>query len=161
MSTPPLPDDVRDLLAKPNPAVITTVRPDGQPVSVATWYLLDGDRILVNMDEGRRRLEYLRHDPRVTLTALDEADWYTHVSVQGRVVETAEDTGLTGIDRLAEHYTGAPYRNRERARVNAWIEVETWHGWGAAARSVSTSRGRRTRMPGLSVGPARICSGVA
>jgi hypothetical protein len=36
---PPLPERVRDLLAKPNPSVITTVRPDGQPVSVATWYL--------------------------------------------------------------------------------------------------------------------------
>ena len=44
MSTAPLPDEVRDLLAKPNPAVITSLRPDGQPVSVATWYLMDGDR---------------------------------------------------------------------------------------------------------------------
>ena len=51
-------------------------------MSVATWYLLDGDRILVNMDEGRKRLEHLRHDPRVSLTALDEAGWYTHVSPQ-------------------------------------------------------------------------------
>lgn len=44
MPKPPLPMPVRELLAKPNPAVITAVREDGQPVSVATWYLLDGDR---------------------------------------------------------------------------------------------------------------------
>ena len=49
-------NDLKDLLAKPNPCVITAVRTDGQPVSVATWYLLEGDRILVNMDEGRKRL---------------------------------------------------------------------------------------------------------
>jgi PPOX class probable F420-dependent enzyme len=140
--TPPLPDDVRDLLAKPNPAVIATLRPDGQPVSVATWYLLEpagpgpgGDRILVNMDESRRRLAYLRQDPRVSLTALDEAGWHTHVSVQGRVVEMRDDTDLADIDRLSSHYTGHPYPNRERRRVSAWIEVETWHGWGGAARS--------------------------
>ena len=134
MSTAPLPDEVRDLLAKPNPAVITSLRPDGQPVSVATWYLLDGDRLLVNMDEGRRRLAYLRDDPRVSLTALDEDSWYTHVSVQGRVVEFRDDPDLADIDRLSIHYGGQPYRNRERKRVSAWIAVESWHGWGAAAR---------------------------
>jgi len=135
MAQPPLPDDVKALLAEPNPAVITTLRPDGQPVSVATWYLLDGDRVLVNMDEGRKRLEYLRKDPRVSLTALAEGDWYTHVSVQGRVAEIADDPDLSGIDRLSTHYTGRAYPTRDRGRVNAWIEVETWHGWGSAARS--------------------------
>ena len=133
MSSISLPDDVRALLEKPNPATITALRPDGQPVSVATWYLLDGDRILVNMDVGRKRLDYLRQDPRVSLTALDESSWYTHVSVQGRVVELLDDEGLTDIDRLSRHYTGEPYPTRDRARVSAWIEIETWHGWGAAA----------------------------
>ena len=92
-----LPDDVRELLAKPNPAVIATLAKDGRPVSVATWYLLDGDRILVNMDEGRKRLDHLRLDPRVSLTALDEAGWYTHVSVQGRVVEMADEVEVVLI----------------------------------------------------------------
>jgi PPOX class probable F420-dependent enzyme len=137
MTAPPLPDDVRDLLAKPNPAVIASLRPDGQPVTVATWYLLEedrsqGDRLLVNMDEARKRLEYLREDPRVSLTALAEGDWYTHVSVQGRVVEWADDLDLTDIDRLSQHYTDEPYSTRDRRRVSAWIQVESWHGWGAA-----------------------------
>ena len=133
MPKPPLPDDVRALLAKPNPAVVTTLGAQGQPVSVATWYLLDGDRILVNMDEGRKRLEHLRRDPRVSLTALDESGWYTHVSLQGRVVEMREDVGLADIDRLSEHYTGRPYPTRDRGRVSAWIEVDRWHGWGKAS----------------------------
>jgi PPOX class probable F420-dependent enzyme len=135
MAKPPLPDDVRALLAKPNPAVIATVRPDGQPVSVATWYLLDGDRILVNMDEGRKRLEHLRADPRVSLTVLDEAGWYTHVSLRGRVTEMREDAGLVEIDRLSQAYNGRPYPNRERGRVSALIEVDSWHCWGAARRT--------------------------
>jgi PPOX class probable F420-dependent enzyme len=134
MTTAPLPEQTRELLAKPNPAVITSLRPDGQPVSVATWYLLDGDRILVNMDVGRKRLDYLRNDPRVSLTALDETSWYTHVSVQGRVVEFVDDPDLSDIDRLSRHYTGDPYSNRDRGRVSAWIEIESWHGWGAAAQ---------------------------
>jgi len=129
----PFPDHVRELLRKPNPSVITTLRPDGQPVSVATWYLLeDDDRMLVNMDVSRKRVRHLRNDPRVTLTALDEAGWYTHVSVVGRVVEWKNDDDLADIDRLSTHYGGNPYPNRRNARISAWIEVDRWHGWGSA-----------------------------
>lgn len=99
---------------------------------MATWYLWEGGRFLVNMDEGRKRLDYLRHDPRVTLTVLDEASWYTHLSVQGRVVEMCDDAELADADRLARRYIGRPYPVRDRRRVSALIEVERWHGWGAA-----------------------------
>jgi PPOX class probable F420-dependent enzyme len=133
MSAPPLPDDVAALVARPNPAVITSNRPDGQPVSVATWYLLEGDgRILVNMDEGRRRLEYLRRDPRVSLTVLAADDWYTHVSLQGHVAELVDDPDLVDIDRLSNHYGAGAYSNRTNKRVSARIVIERWHGWGAA-----------------------------
>jgi hypothetical protein len=26
---------------------------------------------------------------------------------------------------------------RDRKRVNAWIDVDRWHGWGSAPRNVS------------------------
>jgi PPOX class probable F420-dependent enzyme len=130
----PFPDHVRALLAKPNPAVVTTLRSDGQPVSVATWYLLeDDDRVLLNMDHTRVRLRHLRRDPRLTLTVLDEASWYTHVSLLGRVDEIVEDPDLSGIDRLSNHYGGRDYPNRDSPRVSAWMSVERWHGWGAAS----------------------------
>jgi PPOX class probable F420-dependent enzyme len=132
MPTPPFPDDLRTLLEKPNPAVITTLRKDGQPVSVATWYRLDGDRIHVNMDATRTRLKHLRNDPRVAMTVLDEAGWYTHVSFLGRVVEMSDDRDLGGIDSLSRHYRGRPYPDRESPRVDAWIEVDRYHGWGRA-----------------------------
>ncbi|MDN4175653.1 PPOX class F420-dependent oxidoreductase [Nocardioides sp. SOB77] len=129
----PFPDDVRALLRKPNPAVVTTLRSDGTPVSVATWYLLeDDDRVLLNMDATRVRLKHLRRDPRVSLTVLDEASWYTHVSLIGRVTEIADDEGLVDIDRCSTHYGGQPYPDRESPRVSAWVTIERWHGWGAA-----------------------------
>jgi PPOX class probable F420-dependent enzyme len=100
---------------------------------VATWYLLEADgRILVNMDESRKRLAYLRADPRISLTVLAADDWYTHVSVQGRVVELTDDPDLADIDRLSRHYRGHAYPNRTSKRVSAWIQIDRWHGWGAA-----------------------------
>ncbi|MEN3537263.1 PPOX class F420-dependent oxidoreductase [Microbispora sp. ZYX-F-249] len=135
MSRGPLPEHIAALLARPNPCVISTVRQDGAPVSVATWYLWQDGRVLVNMDAGRRRLDYLRDDPRVSLTVLDSDGWYRHVSMQGWVVSLEDDPDLEDIDRLAVHYTGEPYPNRVRPRVSAWIEIDTWHVWGMPSGS--------------------------
>ncbi|WP_148614979.1 PPOX class F420-dependent oxidoreductase [Nocardioides rubriscoriae] len=132
MPTLPFPDDVRALLRKPNPAVVATLRSDGAPVTVATWYLLeDDDRVLVNMDDTRVRLQHLRRDPRVSLTVTDADDWYTHVSIVGRIDGLTPDEGLVDIDRLSTHYAGRPYPDRESPRTSARIVVERWHGWGA------------------------------
>ncbi|WP_077799695.1 PPOX class F420-dependent oxidoreductase [Streptomyces sp. JHA26] len=132
MSKPPLPSEAVDLLRRPNACVMATLRSDGSPVSTPTWYVWEDDgRVLINLDEGRVRLKHLRRDPRVTLTVLDGDDWYTHVTLIGRVTEMRDDEGLADIDRISTHYTGKPYPNRVRARVSAWIEVERWHGWGS------------------------------
>ena len=126
-----LTESAKEMLGKANPAVICTVRSDGQPVSAATWYLLRGEQLLVNMDEGRIRLEHITSDPRVSLTVLDQDDWYTHVTVIGRVTKIYDDEGLADIDALSRHYTGKPYGNRDRARVSALIDVDRVSGWGA------------------------------
>jgi PPOX class probable F420-dependent enzyme len=126
----PLPERIRELLAQPNPAVMATVAADGRPVTVATWYLLESDgSILLGLDRGRARLNHLHRAPRMSLTALDLQNWYTHVSVQGRVTSIVDDEGLRDIDRLAMHYTGKPYADRLRPRVSARLEITRWHGW--------------------------------
>ena len=76
-------------------------------MTVATWYVWEGGRVLVNMDEGRRRLEHMRADPRVSLTVMELANWGSHVSLQGRVVSIEEDPDLRDIDRISVRYTAA------------------------------------------------------
>jgi PPOX class probable F420-dependent enzyme len=128
---PPLPPRIVDMLRRPNAAVMATVAADGRPVTVATWYLLEDDgRVMLGLDATRARLKHMRSDPRVSLTALSEASWYTQVSVQGRVVSIVDDVDLRDIDRLSRHYTGNAYADRESPRVTAHVEVERWHAWG-------------------------------
>ena len=123
-----------EFLAKPNPSVMATLRKDGTPVTVATWYLLEGDRIRFNLDGSRVRLQHLKRDPRVSLTVLADGDWYSHVSIQGRVVEIADDPELEGIDKISRHYTGNPYPVRDQPRVDVRISIDKVHGWGATAK---------------------------
>ncbi len=130
MPKPPVPPEISALLAKPNPSVIGTLKPDGSPHTAATWYLWEDGRVLVNMDESRRRLEYMRADPRVSITVLDAESWYTAISLRGRAASIEPDPDLEVIDRISRHYTGEPYSVRDRGRVSAWIDVETYHEWG-------------------------------
>src|SRR5918911_505558 len=104
MPRPPVPPDVDEFLARPNPAVVATLRPDGSPHTAATWYDWEDGRVLLNMDESRVRLGYLRRDPRLALTVLDDGSWYRHVSLLGRVVSLEEDPELVDIDRLPPPY---------------------------------------------------------
>jgi len=126
------PPEIDELLRRPNPAVVATLRPDGSPHTVATWYLWDGERLLLNMYESRARLGFIRRDPRVSLTVLDAESWYRQVTLLGRVAELVDDDELTDIDRLSRHYGGEPFRDRESRRVSAWVEVESWHLWPPA-----------------------------
>ena len=126
--------DVRRLLGTTAVAHLATVLPDGSPHSVPVFVGAEGDRIAFFTGPTSVKARNLRRDPRVSLTALDEADWLTHVSLQGRVTELVDDQDLSGIDRLARHYTDREYPDRDSKRVNAWIEIDTWHAWGDAAR---------------------------
>src|SRR3989442_15133562 len=132
MPTVPVPPDVDEFLSRPNPAVVATLRPDGSPHTVPTWYEWENGSVLLNMDESRLRLRFLRRDPRAALTVLDERSWYSHISLIGRVVSIEDDPELADIDRLAVRYTGRPFRRREARRGSAWPRPGGWHGRGDA-----------------------------
>jgi PPOX class probable F420-dependent enzyme len=132
MANPPLPARLVEFLSQPNPAVIATAGANGNLHTAATWYLWEDGRVLVNMDESRRRLSHLRTDPRVALTVLGKDDWSRHVSLTGPVASLEPDPEFEGIDRLARQYFGQPFPHRDRGRVNAWIEIDSWHAWGGA-----------------------------
>ena len=129
MPSAPVPPEIEAFLREPNPAVVATLRADGSPHSVATWYDWVDGLILLNMDATRARLGHLRRDPRVSLTVLDKDSWYSHVSLAGVVDRLVDDTDLADIDRLALRYQGNRFRNRDAPRVSAWMRCERWYRW--------------------------------
>lgn len=125
----PLPPELDNFLAQPNPSVIATLESDGAPHTAPTWYLWENGRVEVNMAASRKRLDHLREDPRVSLTVLDNETWYRHVTLTGRVVSLEDDPDLEGIDRLSRRYMGNAYSRRDEPRVHAVIEIDGWHAW--------------------------------
>ncbi len=125
----PVPPEIDEFLAAANPAVVGTVSPRGTAHTAATWDDWEDGRVLLNMDESRLRLAFLRENPAVALTALGEDSWYAQVTLLGRVVSIEDDPDLAGIDRLSIRYRGEPYRSRDARRVSAWMEPERWTSW--------------------------------
>lgn len=125
----PVPPEIDSFLAAANPAVVATVSPSGDPHTAATWYDWEDGRVLLNMDESRLRLQYLRANPGLALTVLAADDWYRHVTLLGRAITIEDDPDLAGIDRLSIRYTGRPFGDREARRVSAWMEPDRWTAW--------------------------------
>jgi len=85
----PVPPEVDAFLARPNPAVVATVRPDGSPHTAATWYVWEDGRVLLNMEDTRLRLGYMRANPQVVAQIGTR-----RVPATGRIVSRGDaDTG--------------------------------------------------------------------
>jgi PPOX class probable F420-dependent enzyme len=129
----PVPPEVDAFLSQANPAVVGTVRPDGSPHTAATWYDWEDGRVLLNMEDTRLRLGYMRTNPHVSLTVLEDGNWYHQVTLLGTVVSIEEDPDLHDIDRLSLKYIGNPYSKRDRPRFSAWVQPERWYAWPPSA----------------------------
>jgi PPOX class probable F420-dependent enzyme len=97
---------VRKLFEEANYGHLATLMPDGSPQVTAVWVELEGDRIVVNTQEGRVKPANVRRDPRVAISIYEQGNPYNSATVRGRVVEITHEGAEEGIHRLAKKYTG-------------------------------------------------------
>jgi PPOX class probable F420-dependent enzyme len=64
-------------------AVFATVRPDGRPHAVPTWYAVDGEELVFTTWHATVKAANLRHDPHATLVVQDPEPPYDYVSIDG------------------------------------------------------------------------------
>jgi PPOX class probable F420-dependent enzyme len=123
-----LSDHAKEILRKKAFAHLATLMPDGSPQVSPVWVDLDGDTILVNSAEGRRKDSNLQSDSRVALSATDPDNPYDAVMIRGRVVQTTRADAREHIDRMAKKYLGRdkyPYARPGEVRVLYRIEPES------------------------------------
>lgn len=101
-------DQARFLHDEPNVAVVAVLRPDGTAHQTVVWIDWDAEeeRVLLNLNNFRAKLDHLRDDPRVSLLTLDRADPFRWIGIEGTVAEITTEGAYEHIVRQAGVYLG-------------------------------------------------------
>ena len=100
-------DQRENFLSGLHVAVLSLNRADRGPLSVPVWYWYEpGGNLWFESEPNSRKGRLLEVGTRVTLCAQDEAPPYAYVSVEGTVVEIAEDDMELHQIPLASRYLG-------------------------------------------------------
>ena len=98
-----------------NYAVVAVSRPDGSPHQSVTWVHWDGEHILFDITDTRKKYDYLQRDPRASVLVFAGDDPYRWVSVSGSV-EMTYDGAEELIHMLSRKYRGRDYTLRPGER---------------------------------------------
>lgn len=105
----------RQLLDEPVTAVIAVMGGDGRPWLTPVWFNYSGGKVLVNLAEHRRKTEWIRRNPQITLLLMNPKNPYHWLSIKATAErEIHEDDPVNGgratetIDQAWTKYTGSP-----------------------------------------------------
>ena len=101
-----LTDAQQAFLREPHYAVVAVLRPDGTPQQSVVWVDWDGEHVLFNTAEGRRKPAYLRRDGRASVLVLDHP--YRWLAVAG-TCELTHEGAEEHIHALSRKYCGRDY----------------------------------------------------
>jgi PPOX class probable F420-dependent enzyme len=121
-----LSEKARALIARPVLASLATLNPDGSPQITPLWVDLEGDDVVFNTAQGRKKARNLERDARVAVTVIDPDDAYNVVALQGTVTDVTSDGADAHIDALAKKYLGVDtYPMRREGEVRVRVTVRT------------------------------------
>jgi PPOX class probable F420-dependent enzyme len=120
---PTMTDAQRDaFLADRRYAILTTLRPDGAPVSVPVWYEWDGQTLRIFVYEASGKLKRLANDARATVLVINHPDekekW---VAFDGRIT-VHKDGGIEMAERVFDRYY--PDGDERRAALQSWRNLK-------------------------------------
>jgi PPOX class probable F420-dependent enzyme len=93
------------------PAVFASLRADGRPHAVPTWYAIDGSELVFTTWHRTVKAANLRRDPRVSLVVQDPKPPYHYVAIEGEAILIDDVVQCRAISTLL----GAKYMGADRA----------------------------------------------
>ena len=116
---------VRELLEKPNHAVLSTINKDGSVHNAVVWLSTEDGKVAVNTARGRKWPTNLERDPRANLLVINQDNPYEYVEIAGGVSEAPG--GDEHIDTLAQKYINQekyPWRAEGEVRQKFHVALE-------------------------------------
>ena len=97
-----LSEKARELIARPVLASLATLNPNGSPQITPLWVDRDGDDVLFNTAEGRKKARNMEKDARGRRDGHRPERSYNVVAFRGTVVDVTTEGADAHIDALAE-----------------------------------------------------------
>ena len=119
-----LPQPVRTLLNDKAYGHVVTLTAKGQPRVTMVWMDVDGNEVLFNTAEGRKKTQDLRRDPRVIVSVQDRNNPQSYAVFHGKARTITEEGARAHIDKLAKRflgidkYPGPPTETRVIVRIS-------------------------------------------
>ena len=106
-----IPEDFRDLVDDNTKAFLylATINADGSPQVTPVWFDTDGERILINTNEGRVKDRNMKSRPRVAMTIQDPQDRYRYLGIRGEVESYTHEGADAHINKLSLKYDDKPW----------------------------------------------------
>jgi nitroimidazol reductase NimA-like FMN-containing flavoprotein (pyridoxamine 5'-phosphate oxidase superfamily) len=103
----------KQLLDRPIPVIMAVIGGDGRPNLTPMWFDYEGDKVLVNVAEHRKKTGWIRKTPQMTLLLINPENMYHWLSIKVSVErEISEDDPVDGhrvteqINRIWRKYVG-------------------------------------------------------
>jgi len=108
-----LDETYKQLMDKPIPVIMAVIGGDGRPNLTPMWFDYEGDKILVNVAEHRKKTAWIRKTPEITLLLINPENMYHWMSIKVTVErEIHEDDPKEGqwvteqLNRIWKKYIG-------------------------------------------------------
>jgi PPOX class probable F420-dependent enzyme len=102
----PIPPALQKILEDKAYGHVTTFNAKGQPRVTMVWMDVDGDELLINTAEGRKKPQDLRRDPRLIVSVQDRNFPQAYAVFHGTARVITEDGARPHIDKLAKRFLG-------------------------------------------------------
>ncbi len=126
-----LPESARKVLQDKAYGHVVTLGPGSRPHVTMVWVDADGDEVLFNTAEGRKKAQNLRRDPRIIISVQDRNDPQAYMVIHGTA--TLTDAGADAhIDKLTKRFLGVdkyPYRQPGEKRLLVRVTVDRIGGF--------------------------------
>ncbi|MGI9605479.1 MAG: pyridoxamine 5'-phosphate oxidase family protein [Acidimicrobiales bacterium] len=103
----------KQLMDKPIACVMAVIGGDGRPNLTPMWFDYEGDKVLVNVAVQRRKTEWIRNNPQITMILMNPENMYHWMSIKATVDrEISEDDPDEGtwvteqLNRIWKKYIG-------------------------------------------------------
>lgn len=106
-------DTYKRLMDKPIACVLAVMGKDGRPNLTPMWFDYEGDKVLVNVAQHRKKVEWIRANPQLSLLLMNPENMYHWMSLKVTVErEISEDDPIEGarvteqLNRIWVKYIG-------------------------------------------------------